>query len=261
MSKAGESLEEAIRAYWNEHIHDLEIATEPVGTAGFFQELEAYRFDKLDYLPELVRFDTYAGKRVLEVGCGVGIDLARFAQAGAIVTGVDLAERSIQLARRNFKHQGLAGELEVMNGEALEFPEGRFDLVYAHGVLQYTMDPPRMVEEIHRVLEGQGRAILGVYNRRSWLHWISRLTGVALEHEDAPVMRKWSRDELVSLLEPFGQVEIVPERFPVRTELHSGWKSVAYNELFVRLFQMLPRSWVRPMGWHLIAFARKGMGS
>ena len=64
-----------IRDYWNEHIHDLEIARHPVGTKEFFAELESYRFEKLDYLPKVVEFNTYQGKSVLEVGCGVGIGL------------------------------------------------------------------------------------------------------------------------------------------------------------------------------------------
>ncbi|HDI52508.1 MAG TPA: class I SAM-dependent methyltransferase, partial [Bacteroidetes bacterium] len=58
----------------------------------------------------------YKNKRILEVGCGVGIDLVRFAQNGAIVTGVDLAPQSITLAKKNFEHHGLSGDLRVMNG-------------------------------------------------------------------------------------------------------------------------------------------------
>ena len=120
----------AIRDYWNEHIHDLEVATQPVGSLGFFDELDEYRFDKLRYLPELVDFSGYKGKKLLEIGCGVGIDLVRFAVGGSDVTGVDLAEVSIRLARENFQLRGLSGELQVMNGEALEFEADSFDIVY-----------------------------------------------------------------------------------------------------------------------------------
>src|SRR3990172_419267 len=57
-----------ITAYWDTHIHDLAITTQPVGTPGFFQELDDYRFDKLQYLPRLVDFSAYRGKTLLEVG-------------------------------------------------------------------------------------------------------------------------------------------------------------------------------------------------
>ncbi len=260
-SKTGLTLDDAlleqIRDYWNAHIHDLEIATHPVGTAEFFQELAEYRFDKLHYLPTVVRFPAYQGMRLLEVGCGVGLDLVRFACAGALVTGIDLAEVSIDLARRNFAQEGLTAELRVMNGENLEFADNSFDVAYAHGVLQYTADAQRMINELHRVLRPGGEAILMVYNRISWLNMLSKVTKVELEHEDAPVLRLYSIKEFRRMLEPFAETQVTPERFPVKTRLHHGIKATLYNDLFVRGFNLLPRAWIRPFGWHLMAFATK----
>ncbi|NOY76792.1 MAG: hypothetical protein GXO76_02860, partial [Calditrichaeota bacterium] len=69
-----------IHHYWNDHIHDLAIAKHPVGTLGFFDDLDEYRFDKLNYLPRVVDFSAYKGKKLLEIGCGVGIDLVHFAE-------------------------------------------------------------------------------------------------------------------------------------------------------------------------------------
>ena len=246
-----------IRDYWNLHIHDQEFATKPVGTAGFFEELAEYRFDKLHYLPRVVDFSAYHGKRLLEVGCGVGTDLVRFARAGAIVTGIDLSEVSIELARRNFAHNGLAADLRVMNGEALQFEDNRFDVGYAHGVLQYTADAQKMVNELHRVLRPGGEAILMVYNRHSWLTAMSRLGKVELEHEGAPVLRRYSVKEFRQLLQPFAQVRIVLERFPIKTRLHRGLRATLYNDVFVKGFNLLPKPLVRPLGWHIMAFAHK----
>lgn len=246
---------DAIREYWNRHIHDLEIALHPVGTREFFEELEVYRFEKLEYLPRVVDFTAYKGRQLLEVGCGIGSDLVRFAKHGAIVTGVDLAEVAVGLARKNFKLRGLGGDLRRMNGQNLEFPDQSFDLVYAHGVIQYTEDPARIIREIYRVLKPRGQAILMVYNRYSWLNLLSKLFGVKLEHEDAPVLRKYSIRDFRSMLSAFSRVEIIPERFPVRTRLHSGLKAKLYNTLFVDAFNLIPKALVRPLGWHLIAKA------
>jgi ubiquinone/menaquinone biosynthesis C-methylase UbiE len=193
----------------------------------------------------------------LEVGCGVGIDLIRFARAGALATGIDLAGVSIALARKNFEYQGLAGELVVMNGEDMQFHDNTFDVVYAHGVLQYTSHPQQMMAEIHRVLKPGGQAILMVYNRYSWLNAMSKVMNVDLEHEDAPALRKFSISEFKDLLKIFRETRIVPERFPVETRLHKGIKAQLYNGVFVRSFRILPKSIVRPLGWHLMAFARK----
>jgi len=231
---------------------------QPVGTKAFFDDLDDYRFDKLHYLPKVVDFSAFRGQRLLEVGCGIGTDLARFARGGARVTGVDLAQTAIDLARKNFELNGLAAEeLRVANGEALPYPDASFDVVYGHGVIQYTADAPRLIREMHRVLKPGGTGIFMVYNRVSWLNAMSKLMKVALEHEDAPVLKKYSIAEFRELLKPFKAVEIVPERFPVKSRLHKGWKGIAFNTIFVGTFNALPKSWVRPLGWHLMAFCKK----
>jgi SAM-dependent methyltransferase len=248
---------EAIRRYWNERIHDLEMTSHPVGSREFFADLDEYRFDKLRYLPGLVDFSGFRGQRLLEVGCGIGTDLARFAAGGAHVTGIDLSQTAIDLAGRNFAHLGLTGDLRVADGEALPFPDASFDVVYGHGVLQYAAAPERLVAEAHRVLRPGGQAIFMVYNRLSWLNGLSKVMKVALEHEDAPVLRKYSIGEFRALLRPFAAVSLVPERFPVKSRLHHGWKGRVFNTVFVGAFNALPRAWVRPLGWHLMAFCRK----
>lgn len=248
---------EDVRKYWEHHIHDLEITNHPVGSRGFFDDLDQYHFEKLHHLLRLVNFDGYKGKKVLEVGCGAAVDLARFAKGGAIVTGVDLASFAIELARANFQQQGLQGAFHVANGEALPFDDDTFDLVYAHGVVQYTADPQKLVDECRRVLKPDGEAVFQVYNRISWLNALSKLMKVGLEHDDAPVLLKFSIGEFRRLVSKFRHVRIVPERFPVTSRLHRGWKGALYNGVFVGTFNALPRGLVRRFGWHLLAFVRK----
>jgi SAM-dependent methyltransferase len=246
-----------VREYWNRHIHDLEITTHPVGSPGFFADLDQYHFEKLHHLLRLINFDGYAGRRVLEVGCGAGTDLARFARGGAIVSGVDLSSSAIRLAQQNFEQQRLQGDLRETDGERLPFADDIFELVYAHGVVQYTANPQRLVDECRRVLKPGGEAVFQVYNRISWLNALSKLMKVPLEHEDAPVLLKYSAAEFRQLLRAFRDVRIVEERFPVKSRLHGGWKGTLFNTLFVGTFNALPRSLVRRFGWHLLAFCRK----
>jgi ubiquinone/menaquinone biosynthesis C-methylase UbiE len=249
---------DAIGRYWNERIHDLEMTEHPVGSKEFFDDLDDYRFDKLHYLPRLVDFGGFRGKTLLEVGCGIGTDLVRFARGGALVIGIDLSSTAIDLAKQNFALHGVAAqELRVGNGEAVPFADDSFDVVYGHGVVQYTANAPRLIGECHRVLKPGGAAIFMVYNRVSWLNAMSKLMHVQLEHEDAPVLKKYSIGEFRQLLAPFRDVRIVPERFPVKSRLHKGWKGVMFNTMFVGTFNALPKAIVRPLGWHLMAFCRK----
>ena len=50
---------------------------------------------------------------------------------------------------------------------------------------------------------------------------------------------------------------LIPERFPVKSRLHHGWKAAVYNGMFVSVFNAVPRSLVRRFGWHLMAICEK----
>ena len=246
-----------VRAYWNHRIHDLEISKHPPGSPGFFADLDEYHFDKLRHLLALVDFNGYGGRRVLDVGCGTGVDLVRFVRGGAVATGVDIADSAVALARENLRHQSLSASLCVGDGERLPFPDNAFDFVYAHGVVQYTPGDRALVEECRRVLAPGGTAFFQVYNRLSWLNALSRVMKVGLEHQDAPVIRMYSPGEFRSVLGGFSKVRVVYERFPVKSRLHGGWKGALYNRLFVGTFNAIPRPLVRRFGWHLLAFCEK----
>jgi SAM-dependent methyltransferase len=250
-------MNERVRQYWNTHIHDLEISTHAPGSVGFFSDLDQYHFEKLHHLLDLIHFDEWKDKDVLDVGCGAGVEVVRFARAGARVTGVDIAESGVALARQNLAQQGLAARLDAADGEHLPYPDKSFDLVFAHGVVQYTGDDRQMVSEIHRVLRPGGLAVFQGYNRISWLNALSKVMKTPLEHEDAPVLKRYSAGEFRALLRPFEAVDLVFERFPVKSRLHKGWKGMAFNTFFVGAFNALPRAWVRRYGWHLLAFCRK----
>src|SRR5262245_46189110 len=247
----------SVRRYWDAHIHDLEITTHQPGSAGFFADLDAYHFEKLHHLLKLVDFDGWKGRSVLDVGCGAGVEVVRFAQGGARVVGVDVSTQAIGLTRQNLGHKHLSAGLSVADGEALPFPASAFDYVYAHGVVQYAADDRKVVAECHRVLKPGGTALFQVYNRVSWLHLLSKVMRVPLEHEDAPVLRRYSIGEFRSALNQFSSVRIIPERFQVKSRLHKGWKGTLFNVGFVCPFNALPRAWVRRFGWHLLAVCHK----
>ena len=139
----------------------------PVGSRGFFDDLDQYHFEKLHHLLRLVDFDGYRGRAVLEVGCGAGVDLARFAKGGAEVTGVDSRRRRSIWRAPISSSRACADDFDVADGEQLPFADDTFDLVYAHGVVQYTANPQRLVDECRRVLKPGGEADLPGLQPRS----------------------------------------------------------------------------------------------
>ena len=122
--RSGHTMIDAIQRYWNEHIHDLKMTRHAVGTREFFDDLDDYRFDKLHYLPRLVDFKNgYKDRTVLEVGCGIGIDLLRFARAA--VCFASLRSADISKGGRKLLHSSRCLALEMSRGRHAASPSAR----------------------------------------------------------------------------------------------------------------------------------------
>lgn len=244
--------------YWDKNVDNWKVANHlESGTQAFFEEVERYRFEKLDYLTDAVDFGGFNDKRVLDVGCGLGTDLSRFAKNGAITTGIDIAPRAVELAMANFAQRGLSGDFEVMDGQAMSFADSSFDFVYCHTVLHFTTDPAAMIKEIHRVLKPGGSAVMMMINRRSWLYLMHRLAGMKIDYMDAPVFHKLDPKQFAGIAAPFSDKRIGLYRFPVKTEVHKGWKAFLYNSLFVGGYNALPDAIIGSTGYHMLAFVTK----
>ncbi len=110
------------------------------------------------FLPRFVK----GGMRVLDVGCGAGLDLhmaARRVGAGGSLAGVDLSEEMILLAR-NFAPEGVPSAYEVAPAEELPHPDGAFDAVILNCCLSLAPDRRAALAEIARVLDDRGILLL-----------------------------------------------------------------------------------------------------
>ena len=165
------ALKEQVRAYWEADPCGAERAQAPEGTPEFFRQVEAARSDLEPFIGDFADLQGSAGKTMLEIGCGLGTDLVRFARAGARITGVDLTEHAVELTRKRLELEGLAGEVRVADAEALPFSDDTFERVYSWGVLHHTPDTAKAIREAVRVLEPGGELIVMLYARRSWVAW------------------------------------------------------------------------------------------
>jgi len=160
-------LKSAVQSFWNAHPCGAKFAGKPVGSRDFFLEVEKHRYALEPHIKEMAGFDRTGGKRVLEIGCGLGTDAAQFAGAGAAYVGMDLSSASIGLASRNLQLRNLPAQWLVSDAESLPFPDDTFDCVYSNGVLHHTPDLPLAVAEIYRVLRPGGRATVMMYHKSS----------------------------------------------------------------------------------------------
>ena len=208
-----------VRAYWDERVHDTVLSQDPPGSSGYFAAMAAYRYSKLKYLSQLIAFDRWRDRDVLDVGCGAGLDLVRLAGAGARASGIDISSGSLALARQYVEVEGLRATLVQADAARLPFGNAAFDLVLCHGVLPFAPDPGAIVAECRRVLRDGGLAIVVAYNRVSVMSALRAISAVAPGHGDAPVFRTHTRDEFDRLLASFAQRDLRTER--------CGWHLVA----------------------------------
>lgn len=108
-----------------------------------------------------------AGMRILDAGCGDGVYSVAAAARGARVTGVDLAEDMLALARERSAAQGVKVDWRRGDVPSLPFPDASFDLAIAVTLLCLVADPRRAVRELARVLVPGGRLVIGDLHRRS----------------------------------------------------------------------------------------------
>jgi ubiquinone/menaquinone biosynthesis C-methylase UbiE len=163
-----EDLKSRVHDFWQANPCGAKFADMQIGSREFFQAVEQHRYETEWHIPEVVQFERWRHKRVLEIGCGLGTDAINFARAGADYTGVDLTERSIELVQRRFAFENLQGNLQTADAENLPFADNTFDLIYSHGVLHHTPDTQRAINEAHRVLKPGGKAMVMLYHKTSY---------------------------------------------------------------------------------------------
>ncbi len=169
----GDAYKDQVQNQWNQnpvgsqHAH----ASQP-HTLDWFLEVERHRYEVYaPWMREVMEFTQHTGQDVLEIGGGIGTDLAQFAKNGARVTDIDLAAGHLQLAQENFRLRGLEGRFIHHDAETLPFDAASFDVVYSNGVLHHTPNTGAVVREIHRVLRPGGRAIIMLYAENSLHYW------------------------------------------------------------------------------------------
>jgi ubiquinone/menaquinone biosynthesis C-methylase UbiE len=249
---------EEVQAYWDWYISSIQVAGEEFGSKDFFDSIKVDHAQAYSCANELLNLPRLKGKSLLELGCGIGLDTVEFARHGAEVTAVDVSALALDLARKNLEHNGLQARVEYGNAEELGFKADTFDFVVARGILMFTPDDLRIVNEIFRVLRPGGEAQILLHKRFSWYTLLAKLSRTNLVHEkqDPPVNRLYSVGEAHRLFKKFSKHQIFFGRFPSPSK-RKGIFAQAYNRLLIPLTRLLPTAMIRPIGYYMIVKAIK----
>lgn len=159
--------------FWTGYQPGFKFSDAEVGSRRFFDEVEAHRYSLEPHIKEIVGFERWAGKDVLEAGCGIATDGMQFARVGASYTGMDFSPSALSLARHRFDMAGIDARLDHGSIAELPFADDCFDLVYSNGVIHHLPETQRVVDELHRVLRPGGTAIVMVYHRNSFNYFFT----------------------------------------------------------------------------------------
>lgn len=215
-----DSAKQQVRDFWNDASCGENLYLEAIDIAGYrAHAAERYRLEP--FILPFADFNSAKGKKVLEIGVGLGADHQYFAEAGAELFGIDLTERAVNHSRRRLELFGLSSSLAVGDAEALDFPDESFDIVYSWGVLHHSPDTSKAISEVYRVLRPGGMSKIMIYHKWSmigamlWLRyalfagrpWRS-LRSVYAEHLESPGTKAYSRTEALRLFDSFSAVKI-----------------------------------------------------
>ena len=156
-----------------------------------FEGFLPQRLASFQFCYKLLR-DSCQGKIVLDFGCGNGVHSIFPAKKGAEkVIGIDLSEKSLQLARERIKKEGMEDKVEfiLMDCEKMDFPDNSFDVIFDGGTFS-SLDVKNAFPELARVLKPQGY-LLGIETfghnpftnlKRKINKVLGKRTGWAAEH-------------------------------------------------------------------------------
>lgn len=165
---------------------------------------------------KLIPFDQLVGKRVLEIGCGMGLHTELMVCAGAEVIAIDISATSVEMTKKRLELKGLTAEVVKMDAEAMAFTDDQFDFIWSWGVIHHSSRTGRVVREMARVLKPEGEGRIMVYNLEgmpayitimlhySWRFWVgSSLDEILWKNTDGFMARYYSRDMLGDFLRTF----------------------------------------------------------
>lgn len=266
---------ERVKDYWDARPCNIRHSPKPVGTRQYFDEVEARKYFVEPHIPRFAQFERWQGKKVLEIGCGIGTDTINFARHGADVTAVELSGESLKIAQQRAEVYGLQDRIRFYQGNAEELtqfvPIEPYDLIYSFGVIHHTPYPERVIGQMRYYIHPESTIKIMVYHRYAWkVLWILltygkgqfwRLTELVARHSEAqtgcPVTYTFTRREVRELLEAYGfqVVEMwVDHIFPYRIPDYVQYRYIKvwyFRWMPGPLFRWLERHW----GWHLCVTA------
>tara|TARA_B100001057_G_scaffold500688_1_gene617166 strand:+ start:7940 stop:8728 length:789 start_codon:yes stop_codon:yes gene_type:complete len=251
---------EVIKKYWNERPCNLNHSKLELGSKEYFDEVERKKHFVEPHIISFANFSNYSGKKVLEIGCGIGTATVNFIRNGAYYTGIELSDESLKICKQRLAVYDLSGVLYNLNAEDnIDFlGVESFDLIYSFGVIHHSPNPEKIMANAYKLLKPGGTLKIMVYAENSWKKMLIDKDQEQYEAQNGcPLAYTYTHDEVKSLLKNFKNIHINQTHiFPYKIEPYKNniyekeeWFKVMSDTMFKILEEKL--------GWHLCVTATK----
>jgi SAM-dependent methyltransferase len=271
---SSESIYEKVRNFWNKSPCGYRRSAKEPLTKEYFDEVEKNRYFVEPHVPGFAEFDRWKGKKVLEIGCGMGTDTVNFARAGADVTAVDFSERSLEICKKRFEIYGLKAKFYHGNAENLRsfLPLETYDLIYSFGVIHHTPNPKSVIEELRFYSGPETELRMMLYSKVSWkLFWMmfeygsvpmvdaDNLVSTYSEAQTGcPVTFTYTFEEVADLLQPHFTIDKIWKDHIFTWNVSDYIKQQYVSDKY---WKDAPKSLIdqysRELGWHTLVRGRQ----
>ena len=192
-----------VKKYWDDRPCNVRHSSKEIGTKEYFDEVERKRYTAEPHIPLFADFPAWKGKKVLEIGCGLGTEGINFARYGADYTGTDLSIESLNLAQNRFKVYNQKGRFFQGNAENLSsfVNVEKYDLIYSFGVIHHSPKPNLIIDQIYKYMDDSTILKIMLYAKNSWKNY---MIDAELDQPEAqygcPIANTYTKDEVSNLL-------------------------------------------------------------
>jgi len=257
-----------VQKFWNNRPCNIRHSKKEIGTLEYFEEVEKKRYRVEPHILQFGDFENSNGKKVLEIGCGIGTDTIMFAKNGAEVTAIDLSEKSIELCKKRFEIYNLKSTLVQGDAEKLSeiIPIQKFDIIYSFGVIHHTPNPQKIIEQLKLYCHENTLIKLMFYSKISWkglsfylkygwkfnFNYKDTIKFFAEAQLDSPIAEVYSLKDLKNMFKDFNIVKI--EKNHIFSYKIKDYIEGKLNKTLI--FKFMPRSifnWLKSkLGWHYL---------